>query len=337
MIVVMKSNVDSCDLEKVKDKVMGSGLEVQEVKGVDYHYFGLIGNLESLDTEELKIEPSVEKIISVPQPFKKASRQFHPEDSLVPVNDQIIGGHKLAIIAGPCSVESHEQIMEVAQEVKKAGASFLRGGAFKPRSSPYSFQGLEEEGLELLLEAKNLTGLPLVVELMGTEKLDLFLEHVDVIQIGARNMQNFSLLKAVGQSRKPILLKRGMAATIDEFLMAAEYILAGGNENVILCERGIRSFDSFTRNILDLSAIPAIKRLSHLPIIVDPSHATGHWWMVEPLAKAAIAVGADGLMIEVHNAPTQALCDGPQSLKPQKFLDLMTNLKNVAQIVQRGI
>ena len=337
MIIVMKTGVAQSEIEKIKEKAMGLGLEVHEVKGINYHLIGLIGDTTHVDDESFEADKNVERIIHVQEPYKKASRLFHPEDSLVHVNDAAVGGRKLAIIAGPCSVESKAQITEVAIQVKQAGAGFLRGGAFKPRTSPYSFQGLKEEGLELLKQAREETGLPIVVELMSVDKLEMYERDVDVIQIGTRNMQNFDLLKAVGQTRKPILLKRGLSATIDEFLMAAEYIMAGGNENIILCERGIRTFGNYTRNTLDLSAIPAIKRLSHLPIIVDPSHATGIWWMVEPLVKASVAVGADGIMVEVHNDPAKALCDGNQSIKPERFEHLMGCIKDIAKIVDREI
>ena len=265
--------------------------------------------------------------MNVTEPYKKANRLFHPADTIVDVNGSKVGGKYLGIMAGPCSVESEKQIVEVAKAVKASGANFLRGGAFKPRTSPYSFQGLELEGLELLKIAKQETGLPIVTELMGVEYLDRFVEDVDVIQIGARNMQNFDLLKEVGKTQTPILLKRGMSSTIEEWLMSAEYIMAGGNENVILCERGIRTFETATRNTLDLSAVPVIKEKSHLPIIIDPSHATGKRDLVEPLAKAAIAVGADGLMIEVHNNPAKALCDGKQSIKPETFDEIMKKIK----------
>ena len=265
--------------------------------------------------------------MNVTEPYKKANRLFHPADTIVDVNGSKVGGKYLGIMAGPCSVESEKQIVEVAKAVKASGANFLRGGAFKPRTSPYSFQGLELEGLELLKIAKQETGLPIVTELMSTAYLDKFVEDVDVIQIGARNMQNFDLLKEVGKTKTPILLKRGMSSTIEEWLMSAEYIMAGGNENVILCERGIRTFETATRNTLDLSAVPVIKEKSHLPIIIDPSHATGKRDLVEPLAKAAIAVGADGLMIEVHNNPAKALCDGKQSIKPETFDEIMKKIK----------
>ncbi|WP_306563423.1 3-deoxy-7-phosphoheptulonate synthase, partial [Phascolarctobacterium faecium] len=277
----------------------------------------------------------VEKVMRVQEPFKRANRMFHPEDSVVDVNGIKIGGKKIVVMAGPCSVETEEQIISVAKSVKLGGAAMLRGGAFKPRTSPYSFQGLKEKGLELLKIAKQETGLPIVTEIMSADKIERFVEDVDVIQVGARNMQNFELLKELGKTNKPILLKRGLSATIEEWIMSAEYIMAGGNDNVILCERGIRTFETYTRNTLDLSAIPAVKKLSHLPIVIDPSHASGMWWMVEPMAKAAIAAGADGLIIEVHNDPEHALCDGAQSLKPERFAHLMGELKGIAQIIGR--
>ena len=275
--------------------------------------------------------------MNVTEPYKKANRLFHPEPTIVDVNGTKVGGGHLGIMAGPCSVESEEQVVAIAKAVKASGANFLRGGAFKPRTSPYSFQGLELEGLELLKIAKQETGLPIVTELMSTAYLDKFVEDVDVIQIGARNMQNFDLLKEVGKTQTPILLKRGMSSTIEEWLMSAEYIMAGGNENVILCERGIRTFETATRNTLDLSAVPVIKEKSHLPIIIDPSHATGKRDLVEPLAKAAIAVGADGLMIEVHNNPAKALCDGKQSIKPETFDDIMKTVKKYAKVEEKEI
>ena len=273
----------------------------------------------------------------VQEPFKRANRSFHPEDSVIDVSGVKIGGRKLAVIAGPCSVENEKQIVGVAKSVKLAGATLLRGGAFKPRTSPYSFQGLKEEGLDLLKIARKETGLPIVTEIMSARMLERFVEDVDLIQVGARNMQNFELLKELGRTNVPVLLKRGLSATIEEWLMAAEYIMAGGNDNVILCERGIRTFETYTRNTLDLSAIPAVKKLSHLPVIVDPSHAAGLWWMVEPMAKAAVAAGADGLIIEVHNDPEHALCDGAQSLKPERFARLMGELSGIAKIVGREL
>ncbi len=337
MIIVMKTGVAVDGMGRIKEKAENLGLEVHEVRGVNYHLIGLIGDTSHVDVESFEADENVERIIYVQEPYKKASRLFHPEDSLIKVKDAIIGGKKLAVIAGPCSVESESQIEKIAAEVKEAGAGFLRGGAFKPRTSPYSFQGLREEGLELLKLAREKTGLPIVVELMSADRLEMYERDVDIIQIGTRNMQNFDLLKAVGRATKPVLLKRGLSSTIDEFLMAAEYVMAGGNEQVILCERGIRTFGNFTRNTLDLSAVPAIKKQSHLPIVVDPSHACGIWWMVEPLAKAAIAVGADGIMVEVHNDPARALCDGNQSIKPKKFRHLMESIRNIAPIVGREV
>ena len=298
---------------------------------------GVIGDTSVLDINMLKVNDWVEKVMRVQEPFKRANRAFHPDDSVIDVAGVKIGGRRLQVMAGPCSVESREQVISVAKSVKLGGATLLRGGAFKPRTSPYSFQGMGLSGLDLLLEAKKETGLPVVTEIMSTDVLDRFERDVDLIQVGARNMQNFALLKALGKTKKPILLKRGLAATVEEWIMSAEYIMAGGNDNVILCERGIRTFENYTRNTLDLSAICAAKKLSHLPVIVDPSHAAGLWWMVEPLAKAAVAVGADGLLIEVHNDPEHALCDGAQSLKPERFAHLMGELKGIAQIIGRDL
>ena len=298
---------------------------------------GLVGDTTKIDPSYIEANPNVERVMHVQEPFKKANRLFHPENTVIDINGQSIGGNKIAVIAGPCSVESEDQIIMVANEVKKHGAGFLRGGAFKPRTSPYSFQGLKYEGLELLNKAKSETGLPIVTELMSPYDIETFIEKTDIIQVGARNMQNFELLKELGKINKPILLKRGLSATIEELLMSAEYIMAGGNEKVILCERGIRTFETYTRNTLDLSAVPAIKKMSHLPIVIDPSHSAGKWWMVEPLAKAAVAVGADGLIIEVHNEPQKALCDGQQSIKPDVFAKLMEELKVIAAAVGREI
>ena len=281
---------------------------------------------------------AVEKVMHVSEPYKLANRAFHPEDSVIDVGGVKIGGGHLAVIAGPCSVESKEQVIEIAKAAKAAGANLLRGGAFKPRTSPYAFQGMGSAGLDILVAAKEATGLPIVSELMDAEYLDEFIEKVDLIQIGARNMQNFDLLKKVGKAtKKPILLKRGLSATFQEWIMSAEYIMASGNPNVILCERGVRTFESYTRNTLDLQAVPVIKELTHLPIIIDPSHAGGKWWLVNPMAKAAVAAGCDGLMIEVHNNPEKALCDGPQSLKPAKFEQLMKELKPIADAVGKEI
>ena len=286
---------------------------------------------------QLRVYDCIDKVMRVQEPYKRANRMFHPEDSIVDVCGVKVGGKQITVMAGPCSVETREQIIGVAEDVKQMGAAILRGGAFKPRTSPYSFQGLQEIGLDLLKEAKAVTGLPIITEIMSADKIERFVEDVDVIQVGARNMQNFELLKELGKTDKPILLKRGLSATIEEWLMSAEYIMAGGNDSVILCERGIRTFENYTRNTLDLSAIPAVKKLSHLPVVVDPSHAAGMWWMVEPLAKAAVAVGADGLIIEVHNDPEHALCDGAQSLKPERFGRLMQDLKIIAGAVGREL
>ena len=313
------------------------GYQINEIVGSGQTILGVIGDTSALDMNMLKVNECVDKVMRVQEPFKRANRSFHPEDSVIDVSGVKIGGRKLAVIAGPCSVENEKQIVGVAKSVKLAGATLLRGGAFKPRTSPYSFQGLKEEGLDLLKIARKETGLPIVTEIMSARMLERFVEDVDLIQVGARNMQNFELLKELGRTNVPVLLKRGLSATIEEWLMAAEYIMAGGNDNVILCERGIRTFETYTRNTLDLSAIPAVKKLSHLPVIVDPSHAAGLWWMVEPMAKAAVAAGADGLIIEVHNDPEHALCDGAQSLKPERFARLMGELSGIAKIVGREL
>ena len=300
-------------------KIEGLGCDVHVSQGENHCVLGLVGDTSAINISQIEAEECVDKVMRVQAPYKRANRLFHPEDTIIKVDDRTIGGKELAIIAGPCAVESEEQLITIAKDVKLAGANFLRGGAYKPRTSPYSFQGMEEEGLRILLEAKKITGLPIVTEVMSVELVEKISQYADVLQIGARNMQNFDLLKEVGRCNKTILLKRGMSATIEELLMSAEYIMSEGNENVVLCERGIRTFETFTRNTLDLSAIPVLKKLTHLPVIVDPSHATGKWWLVEPLAKAAIAVGADGLEIEVHNDPANALCDGAAILKTREI------------------
>ncbi len=335
MIIVMKPSATEEDIATVKRQVEANGVVVDQITGTQTKVLGLVGDVTTLDSSSLLANEAIDKILRVSEPFKRASRTFHPEATIVDVAGVQVGGKRIAVIAGPCSIESHDQMGEVGHAVREAGAAMLRGGAFKPRSSPYAFQGLRDTGIDMLVEAKKRTGLPIVTELMSVDKLDLFVDHVDVIQIGARNMQNFDLLKAVGKTNVPILLKRGLAATIEEWLMSAEYIMAEGNKNVILCERGIRTFESYTRNTLDLSAVLAVKRLSHLPVVVDPSHAAGKWWMVEALSKAAVAVGADGLMIEVHNDPDHALCDGAQSLRPERFATLMEELKPIAAAVGR--
>ena len=337
MIIVLKIGYTEAELNEILEFLQVRGLRVTVSHGKQMCVIGVIGDITRIDSDELLAYSYVEKVMNVTEPYKKANRLFHPADTIVDVNGSKVGGKYLGIMAGPCSVESEKQIVEVAKAVKASGANFLRGGAFKPRTSPYSFQGLELEGLELLKIAKQETGLPIVTELMSTAYLDKFVEDVDVIQIGARNMQNFDLLKEVGKTQTPILLKRGMSSTIEEWLMSTEYIMAGGNENVILCERGIRTFETATRNTLDLSAVPVIKEKSHLPIIIDPSHATGKRDLVEPLAKAAIAVGADGLMIEVHNNPAKALCDGKQSIKPETFDDIMKTVKKYAKVEEKEI
>ena len=333
MIVIVKDSARPEQIEKLKENFESLGLQVHFSKGMNTTLLGLVGDTTSVDIGKIASLDIVEEVKRIQEPYKKANRKFHPEDSVVDVNGVKIGGGNFQVIAGPCSVETPEQICLVAEEVKKAGAGLLRGGAFKPRTSPYSFQGLHGEGIKLLLEAKKQTGLPIVTEIMNYDDIDLF-EEVDVIQVGARNMQNFELLKQLGKLNKPILLKRGLAYTIEEWLMSAEYIMAGGNEKVILCERGIRTFETKTRNTLDLSAVPMIKKLSHLPVIIDPSHATGLPWMVEPMTLAAIAAGADGVMIEVHNDPPKALCDGAQSLRPDQFAELMQKVKKLSAFMK---
>ena len=337
MVIVMKPGTPEQEWKKIKENLEGRGYQINELVGSGQTILGVIGDTSALDMNMLKVNECVDKVMRVQEPFKRANRSFHPEDSVIDVSGVKIGGRKLTVIAGPCSVENEKQIVGVAKSVKLAGATLLRGGAFKPRTSPYSFQGLKEEGLDLLKIARKETGLPIVTEIMSARMLERFVEDVDLIQVGARNMQNFELLKELGRTNVPVLLKRGLSATIEEWLMAAEYIMAGGNDNVILCERGIRTFETYTRNTLDLSAIPAVKKLSHLPVIVDPSHAAGLWWMVEPMAKAAVAAGADGLIIEVHNDPEHALCDGAQSLKPERFARLMGELSGIAKIVGREL
>ena len=335
MIVILKPKVKEEEIKNLTRELEMKGVSVNPVIGKDISILGLVGDTRALDPTQIEANPNVERVMHVQEPFKKANKMFHPDPTIIDVNGMKIGGEKIAMIAGPCSVESEEQILEVAESVKKSGAQFLRGGAFKPRTSPYSFQGLKYNGLDLLKLARKNTGLPIVTEIMSPYDVERFNEDVDIIQVGARNMQNFDLLKELGKINKPILLKRGLSATIEELLMSAEYIMAEGNENVILCERGIRTFETYTRNTLDLSAIPAIKKLSNLPVIVDPSHATGKWWMVEPLSKAAIAIGADGLIIEVHINPEKALCDGAQSIKPDVYNKLIEDLKPIAKAVGR--
>lgn len=323
MIVILKHGYTHHQFEEAKKAMEMGGVKVMVSKGIDTTILGAEGNSATLDVEYLSQLPGVERVMRVSEPYKKANRKYHPDNSVIELPGGKKIGQGLAVIAGPCSVESEEQIIGIAKAVKKAGATALRGGAFKPRTSPYAFQGLEDDGINLLIKAKEATGLPIVTEIMSTDKIDLFAEKVDVIQVGARNMQNFDLLKQLGKINKPILLKRGLSSTIEEWLMSAEYIMAGGNNQVVLCERGIRTFETYTRNTLDLSAVLAVKKLSHLPVVVDPSHACGKAFMVERMSLAAIAAGADGLIVEVHNDPKNALCDGAQSITPQEFDALM--------------
>ena len=329
MIILLKDKVNERQVRNLTNYLEGIGFELHISKGQNQTIIGLIGDTSRVDVDLIASLDIVESVKRIQEPFKSANRKFHEDDSVIDCGGGVkIGGGNFQIIAGPCSVETREQIIGVAQAVKASGAGMLRGGAFKPRTSPYAFQGLHEKGLELLSEAKKATGLPIVTEIMEAAHLPLF-EDVDVIQVGARNMQNFELLKELGQTRKTILLKRGLANTLEELLMSAEYIMAGGNNNVILCERGIRTFETYTRNTLDLSAVPVLRRLTHLPVVVDPSHGTGHAYLVKSMAMAATVAGADGLIIEVHNDPPHALCDGKQSLTPEQFDDLARDVRNV--------
>lgn len=339
MIITLKKNAEQALVEQLVADFKLQGFQVHDSVGQDYHLLGLIGDTTSVDERKIKANPIVTDVTRIAAPYKKASRAFHPEDTVIDVNGIKIGGkEKVVVIGGPCSVEGLDHICQLAQDVKDAGAVMLRGGAYKPRTSPYAFQGLETEGVLDMVEARNRTGLPIVSELMDSDQIDEFEKYVDVIQIGARNMQNFTLLKAVGKcTTKPILLKRGLANTIEEWIMSAEYIMANGNENVILCERGIRTFEKYTRNTLDLSVIPIIKEKTHLPIIIDPSHATGNWKYIETMSLAAVAAGADGLIIEVHNQPECAWSDGAQCLKPAKFAELIKKARAIAQVIGRDI
>lgn len=337
MIIVLKPRTKQQEIDRVLNLIKSKGLDTHIVEGSEMTIIGCIGDTTRIDAKLFEVNPSVDKVMHVQEPYKLANRAFHPEDSIIDVSGVRIGGTNLAMIAGPCSVESTEQVLEIALAAKASGANLLRGGAFKPRTSPYSFQGLGLQGLDILCEVREETGLPIVTELMSPEYLDLFNEKVDLIQIGARNMQNFDLLKQLGQLDRPILLKRGLNATYEEWVMSAEYIMASGNENVILCERGIRTFESYTRNTLDLQSIPILKRLTHLPVIVDPSHAGGKWWLVDSMSRAAVAAGADGLMIEVHNNPECALCDGAQSLKPEKYGELIQDVAQIAKVLGKTL
>jgi len=336
MIIVLKKNANQLAVQKLKNKLKEKGFEIHESTGSSESIFGLVGDTANLDIDTLKANDVVERVTRIQEPYKKANRNMHMEDTVVDISGCKIGGGNFQVIAGPCSVESEAQIMEVTKSVKESGAALLRGGAYKPRTSPYAFQGMAGAGLDLLRKAKAEYGMPIVTELMGVEHIDQF-HDVDLIQVGARNMQNFELLKELGKLKTPILLKRGLANTLEEFIMSAEYIMAGGNEQVILCERGIRTFETSMRNTLDISAIPMLKKMSHLPVMIDPSHAAGIRWMVEPLSMAAIAAGADGLIIEVHNDPENALCDGPQSLRPEQFAALMDKIQKTVTFFSQNI
>lgn len=334
MIIVFKPQAQEKEVKRVLDKVERLGLKTHISQGENTLVVGLVGDTTRIDPKRIEVEESVDRIVKVSEPYKLANRMFHPEDTIVDVSGVLVGNDHLTLIAGPCSVESQEQVLQIARDIKSSGADLLRGGAYKPRTSPYSFQGMGSQALDYLCEAKKETGLPIVSELMSEKHIDEFNDKVDLVQIGARNMQNFDLLKEVGERvKKPILLKRGLSNTYEEWLMSAEYILSHGNPNVILCERGIRTFESYTRNTLDLQAIPVLKRLTHLPIVIDPSHAGGKWWLVEPMAKASVAAGCDGVMVEVHNDPESALCDGPQSLKPERFDQLAKSLRALKNII----
>ena len=338
MIITMKKSATKADIEHVMKQLKDKGLQIHESIGENLNVFGVVGDTSQVDPKRIEANKHVESVVRVSSPYKKASRMFHPEDTIVEVNGIHIGGkEKIVVIGGPCSVEGKDMICHIAHEVKDAGGVMLRGGAYKPRTSPYAFQGMGTEGILALAQARKQTGLPVVTELMSADKLDEFVEYVDVIQIGARNMQNFDLLKAVGKTNKPVLLKRGLSNTIEEWIMSAEYILSEGNTNVMLCERGIRTFEPYTRNTLDLSVVPIIKKKTHLPIIIDPSHATGDWELVEAASLAAIAAGADGLIVEVHDHPECAWSDGAQSLKPDNFKELIRKGKAIAGVIGRAM
>jgi 3-deoxy-7-phosphoheptulonate synthase len=337
MIVVMKQGATHAQIVNVTARIQQLGCQVHISEGEERTIIGVIGNGRPLDCGPLERMDGVEQTVAVLRPFKLASRDFHPQDTVVPINGVSVGGKRLAVMAGPCAVEGREQLLEAAHAVRSAGAQMLRGGAFKPRTSPYSFQGMGEEGLRILAEAREETGLPVVTEVMSPEQVPLVTTYSDILQIGARNMQNYALLHAVGEAQRPVLLKRGMMSTMEELLMSAEYILSHGNDRVILCERGIRTFEKYTRNTLDINAVPMLKQLSHLPVVVDPSHGTGKWELVAAVSRAAVAAGADGLIIEVHPDPSVAMSDGAQSLKPDTFARLMSDLRAVAEAVGREL
>jgi 3-deoxy-7-phosphoheptulonate synthase len=337
MMIIMKTGSTQVEVENVVEQIRAIGLTPHLSIGEDHTVIGAVGDTHAVPTVVFEVLDGVESVIRISQPYKLASRQFHPRNSVFPLDGFNVGGDEITIIAGPCSVESREQFLETACAVREAGAHALRGGIFKPRTSPYTFQGLGEDGLELLAEARQLTGMPVVVEITSVTQLDLMVKYVDVIQVGARNMQNFALLSAIGKVQNPVLLKRGMSATIEELLMASEYILSGGNQRVMLCERGIRTFETATRNTTDINAIPVLKALTHLPVILDPSHSTGHADYVTAVARAAIAAGADGLIVEVHTDPAHALSDGRQSLKPEKFAELVNQVGQIAEVMGRKL
>jgi 3-deoxy-7-phosphoheptulonate synthase len=337
MIVIMKADATRGQILNVTARIEQIGCQAHISEGQERTIIGIVGNGRPLDREQLERLDGVDRAVPVLRPFKLASRDFHPQDTIVPINGLAFGGKRLLVLAGPCAVEDEAQILEAARAVREAGAHMLRGGAFKPRSSPYSFQGLGEEGLKLLARAREETGLPIVTEVISPEQVSLVAAYADMLQIGARNMQNYALLHAVGESQRPVLLKRGMMSTVEELLMSAEYILSHGNDRIVLCERGIRTFEKYTRNTLDINAVPLLKQLTHLPVIVDPSHGTGKWELVTATSMAAVAAGADGLIIEVHPHPDQAMSDGAQSLKPEVFQRLMSQVRAVAQAVGREL
>ena len=337
MMIIMQPGASKKEVQDVITCIADRGLSSHVIEGVERTVIGAVGDSHTVSPDAFSVLPGVESVMRISQPYKLASRQFKPDDSVIPLDGFTVGGNEIAVIAGPCSVESRTQLLEIAQAVREAGANALRGGVYKPRTSPYAFQGLGEEGLEYMVEARELTGMPIVAEVMSIAQLEVMTKYVDVLQVGARNMQNYSLLRAIGETRTTVLLKRGLSATIEELLMASEYILSGGNRNVMLCERGIRTFETATRNTTDINAIPVLKSLTHLPVILDPSHSTGYFEFVTAIAKAGIAAGADGLIIEVHNDPAHALSDGRQSLKPEVFANLVRQVKAIAEAVDRRL
>lgn len=337
MIVVMKAGIGEEKIQLVIKKLKENGFQIHESRGVEKILIGAVGDKTHYLDLALEAMDGVDKVIPILAPYKLASREFKSDDTVISIGDVVIGGPEIQVMAGPCAVESKERLFEIARRVKASGARILRGGAFKPRTSPYAFQGLEEEGLEYLAEARQMSGLKIITEVMDTRKVEMVAHYSDILQIGARNMQNFPLLKEVARYDKPVLLKRGLNATFEEWIMAAEYIMVAGNHQVMLCERGIRTFETYTRNTLDLSAVPVLKHLTHLPVIVDPSHSTGKWRYVQPMARAAVAAGADGLIIEVHDNPSEAVCDGPQCITPDRFAATMSELKKIAEIMGRSL